>query len=103
MHQSASRLDDIGSEHNGFPPTTISSGSADTFVNGKPAARQGDTLLAHKKPKHPTHPRHIAMGSPTVFINGRAAARTGDAISCGGNIATGSSNVFIGNKPRLGS
>nr|DAL91830.1 MAG TPA: Baseplate wedge protein [Caudoviricetes sp.] len=38
----------------------------------------------------------IASGSVTVFINGRAAGRIGDAVSCGGRVAVGSSNVLIG-------
>nr|DAL27908.1 MAG TPA_asm: Baseplate wedge protein [Caudoviricetes sp.] len=38
----------------------------------------------------------IASGSASVFINGKAAGRVGDPVSCGGTVAEGSSNVFIG-------
>lgn len=99
--QPAARLGDIGSDHNGFPPTPITSGSGDVFINGKPAARKGDTLVSHSKPKHPPHGRTIAEGSSSVFINGRPAARVTDAISCGGKVSIGSGNVFIGDNPQL--
>ncbi|MFY4336349.1 PAAR domain-containing protein [Escherichia coli] len=66
-----------------------------TFIDGLPAARQGDPLTPHAKPKHPPHPRKIARGSSTVFIDGLPAARTGDAIDCGG-VVIGGGTVNIG-------
>jgi len=36
------------------------------------------------------------IGSSSVYINGKAAGRIGDPVSCGGTVAEGSSNVFIG-------
>ncbi|EZJ43287.1 PAAR motif family protein [Escherichia coli 2-005-03_S4_C3] len=65
------------------------------FIDGLPAARQGDPLTPHDKPKHPPHPRKIARGSSTVFIDGLPAARTGDAIDCGG-VVIGGGTVNIG-------
>ena len=41
-------------------------------------------------------PVPLVSGSPDVFINGRAAGRVGDSVSCGGSVAEGSPNVFIG-------
>ena len=38
----------------------------------------------------------LQEGSPTVFINGLAAGRIGDSVSCGGTVAEGSSDVWIG-------
>ena len=32
----------------------------------------------------------------TVFINGKQAGRIGDPVSCGGEVAEGSGDVFIG-------
>ena len=96
MGKAAARLWDIGSGHGGYPPTPVTSGSGDVTTNGRPAARVGDSLLLHAKPKSPPHGRSIAQGSSTVSINGRAAARVGDNISCGGSISTGSGNVTIG-------
>ena len=92
----AGRQGDIGSDHDGFPPTPATAGSGDVAINGKPALRQGDPFAAHAKPKHPPHGRSLAGGSGTVFINGKPAGRVGDGISCGGNVSTGSGDVFIG-------
>ncbi|MEZ9178001.1 type VI secretion system PAAR protein [Vibrio kanaloae] len=86
---------DIGSGHDGFPPTPIIAGSSTVKIDGRAVARQGDPLEPHDKPKHPKHPRAIKDGSKTVMIDGKPAARVGDAISCGGAIIGGSS-VNIG-------
>lgn len=91
MGKPAGRLGDIGSGHRKCGPTPITSGSGDVTVNGKPAARVGDSLAPHCK-----HGRSIAAGSGSVSINGKPAARVGDAISCGGSVSTGSGNVTIG-------
>lgn len=88
-------LGDLGSDHQGFPPTPVIAGSTDVLVDGKPVARVGDPLAVHSKPKHPPHPRTIASGSGTVLINGLPAAVTGGAISCGG-VTLGSGSVTIG-------
>ncbi|MGF1725665.1 type VI secretion system PAAR protein [Photobacterium nomapromontoriensis] len=98
MGKKAARLGDQGSGHDGFPPTIIISGSSNVFIEGKPAARVGDTLIPHAKPKNPPHPRSVAQGSSSVFINGRPAVFDGCDISCGGVIIGGSGTVFIGDK-----
>lgn len=92
----AARLGDIASGHGCFPPSPITSGSGDVFINGIPAARVGDSAAPHGCKDCPPHCRNIAAGSATVFINGRPAARIGDALSCGGFVSTGSGNVHIG-------
>src|SRR5690606_40997910 len=63
-------LGDLGTDHQGFPPTPVIAGSPDVLIDGKPVARVGDPLAPHSKPKHPPHPRAIAAGSATVLING---------------------------------
>ena len=88
-------LGDLGTDHEGFPPTPVINGSPDVFIDGKPVARVGDQLAPHSKPKHSPHPRTIASGSSTVFINGLPVATTGGAISCGG-VTIGSSSVVVG-------
>src|SRR5690554_26475 len=88
-------LGDLGTDHQGFPPTRVIAGSPDVLIDGKPVARVGDPLAPHSKPKHASHPRAIAAGSATVLINGIPAAVTGSAISCGG-VTIGSSSVVIG-------
>nr|VVV03968.1 hypothetical protein AW0309160_01351 [Aliivibrio wodanis] len=89
------KVGDIGTDHDGFPPTPVTVGSPDVKFDGQPAARVGDPLAPHDKPKHPPHGRTIASGSSTVKINGKPAAITGGAISCGG-VTIGSGTVNIG-------
>jgi uncharacterized Zn-binding protein involved in type VI secretion len=88
-------LGDLGTDHSGFPPTPVISGSPNVLIDGKPVARVGDQLAPHSKPKHPPHPRTITYGSSTVFINGLPVATTGGAISCGG-VTIGSSSAVAG-------
>lgn len=100
---SAARLGDSGGGHGCFPATPIIAGSGDVSINGKPAARKGDAVLLHACPcpykPHGVHGRSISAGSSNVSINGKPAARVGDAIDCGGSVASGSGNVFIGDTP----
>ncbi len=98
----AVKVNDIGTEHDGFHPTKVTSGSPDVFIDGLPAGRVGDPLEPHDKPSHPKHGRTIATGSSTVFINGKPAALTGGKISCGG-VTIGSGTVNIGDEPTSGT
>jgi hypothetical protein len=59
------------------------------------AARLGDNASEHGC--FPATP--IIAGSGDVSINGKPSARVGDAIDCGGSVAAGSVNVFIGDTP----
>ncbi|KPF97707.1 hypothetical protein IP86_13020 [Rhodopseudomonas sp. AAP120] len=67
----------------------ITSGSGNVTVNGKPAARAGDT----------TSDGSIVEGSSNVFINGKPAAVMGGKTTCGGAVVGGGPNVFINGKP----
>ncbi|MGF1725258.1 PAAR domain-containing protein [Photobacterium nomapromontoriensis] len=67
-------------------------GSPNVFINGMPAARQGDMMVCIGPPDS------IKGGSASVFINGKPAARMGDTTEHGGIIISGSGNVFIGDK-----
>ena len=95
MSNKAATIGDIGTDHDGFPPTPIITGSQDIIIDYKPAARVGDALAPHAKPKSSPHARTITTGSSTVFLNGKPAALTGSEVSCGGVIIGGSS-VIIG-------
>ncbi|NWN91065.1 type VI secretion system PAAR protein [Marinobacter adhaerens] len=95
MSKAVVLLGDLGSDHEGFPPTPVLAGSPDVLIDGKPVARVGDPLAPHSKPKHPPHPRAVAAGSGTVMINGMPAAVTGGAVTCGG-VTIGSGSVVIG-------
>lgn len=97
----AHRKGDIGSGHDCHcPPSAAIEGSRNVFVNGKPMMRVGDAYSPHGCPTcgAPSHGRKLVSGSSSVYINGKPAARIGDLIDCGGEAATGSRNVNIGNK-----
>lgn len=86
----------IACPHNVSGPVT--QGSPDTIINGKPAARKGDSGI-HGICCGPNR-FVITGGSRTVSINGKPAARKGDmTIHCGGvgKMEQSSSNVIIGN------
>jgi uncharacterized Zn-binding protein involved in type VI secretion len=89
----AARKGDTGSGHGCFPPTPAITASADVFIDGIPALRQGDAIAPHACPNTPPHPRSVSAGSATVYVNGRPLARTGDAIGCGGSVSAGSPTV----------
>jgi uncharacterized Zn-binding protein involved in type VI secretion len=93
----AARQGDAGVPHcSGY---TIASGSPTVLINGRPAARVGDTSAPHLKPAHGTcvtHTASIDNGSATVLINGQPAARVGDSLAGCTSIAQGSADVFIG-------
>ncbi|MGH6826531.1 PAAR domain-containing protein [Methyloceanibacter sp.] len=69
----------------------VTSGGGDVVVEGKQAARAGDTAGCPGST--------IVQGSPDVFINGKPAAVEGDRTGCGGSIVSGASGVFINGKP----
>jgi uncharacterized Zn-binding protein involved in type VI secretion len=70
-------------------PGIITGGSDSVTINGKPAARQGDTTTGGA----------LIEGSPNVFINGKPATVIGDRNGCGGAIVSGGHGVFINGKP----
>jgi uncharacterized Zn-binding protein involved in type VI secretion len=92
----ATRLGDMDTGHDACPPTALVTASPNVFTNGKGQGRVGDSYAPHGCPAHPTHSGVIAAGSGSVFINGIPAGRIGDPVSCGGSVAEGSPNVFIG-------
>ncbi len=101
MSKNAAKVGDIGTDHDGFHPTAIISGSPDVFIDGIPAARVGDPLAPHDKPNNPPHPRSIASGSSTVLINGKPLAITGGSVDCGG-VIIGSGTVIVGDQAPAG-
>lgn len=85
-----------------IPPSiegSIASGSPDVKINSLPAARAAapgmqDVVACGRHASGP--PPMLAQGSDNVFINDHPAARKGDKTTCGGTIAEGSDDVFIG-------
>lgn len=92
----ATRIGDMDTGHDACAPTALVSASPNVFINGRAAGRVGDSYASHGCIVHPGHSGNIASGSGSVFINGCAAGRVGDAVSCGGSVAEGSDDVFIG-------
>ncbi|EJD4920531.1 PAAR domain-containing protein, partial [Escherichia coli] len=43
----AAKLTDKGTRHDGYYETVITAGSSTVFIDGLPAARQGDPLTPH--------------------------------------------------------
>ncbi len=75
------------------PGTIQASGASKVFVNGLPAAVQGDTCLCVAEPGN-----SIKSGSQSVYFGNKQAARQLDQTThfVGGTIQSGSANVFIG-------
>ena len=94
------RLGDICTGHECFPPRKSTSGSPNVFVNGISAHRQSDSWEAHTcthaDTPHGTHGGSLASGSGTVYVNGKQLGRIGDPVDCGSSVATGSGNVYAG-------
>ena len=91
----AAKVGDIATDHDGFAPTAVTSGSPDVFIDHQPAARVGDPVAPHAKPNHPPHGRTIAIGNPNILVNGLPLAETGSSVSCGG-VVVGSGTVSTG-------
>ena len=78
----------------------IAGGSSDVFVNGRPAARVGDSSSVHLRPvgkkKCFPHVATISAGSSSVLVNGRPIARVGSPLAGCTFIISGSSDVIVG-------
>jgi uncharacterized Zn-binding protein involved in type VI secretion len=70
-------------------PGQITSGATGVTVNGKPAARVGDTTTDGK----------IIEGAKGVYINGKPVAVVGGSTECGSKTTSGSHGVFVNGKP----
>ena len=70
-------------------PGTITSGATGVTVDGKPAARVGDT----------TTDGRIIEGAKGVYINGKPVAVMGGSTECGSKTTSGSHGVFVNGKP----
>lgn len=93
----AARQGDAGVPH--CSAYTIAGGSGDVKINGRGAARVGDSSSTHLKPagkKCKPHVAAITSGSGSVMINGRPAAYVGSGLAGCTRVATGSGDVIIG-------
>jgi len=89
------RLGDICTGHDAWPPRANNQASGDVLVNNIGVHREGDSWAIHCK-RLSCHVSVQAGGSGTVFVNNKAISRIGDPIACGSLVAAGSPNVFAG-------
>lgn len=91
----ATRLNDMCTGHDCFPPRPVIQASTNVFINGRGANRLGDMLAVHCC-MISCHEGHSVQGSPTVNVNSKPLVRVQDAIDCGSYMMTGSLDVFSG-------
>lgn len=87
---------DVCTGHDNCPPRKAVEGSPDVFLEGHAVVRIGDKWEAHGCPAHPKHEGHVSQGSDEVTVNGLPVVRIGDPLDCGGNVKTGSDNLYAG-------
>jgi uncharacterized Zn-binding protein involved in type VI secretion len=86
----AARVTDFEACPKGKPGGPLVTGEPTVLIEGRPAARVGDSAACADGPTK------IGSGSPTVIIAGSRAARVGDTTCHGGKIVTGAATVWIG-------
>lgn len=91
----ASRLGDLCTGHDCYPPRPSTGASGDVYINGIGAHRQGDGWASHCCGPA-CHASALSGGSGSVFVNGQPLGRIGDAVGCGSVVAQGSPSVFAG-------
>jgi uncharacterized Zn-binding protein involved in type VI secretion len=90
--------DALNTGHSCTATTTLDiPGQSKVRINGKLAARKGDSTVPHTVtlPFCPIHTAVVNVGSSTVRIHGKKAARVGDSTDDGA-MTSGSGNVNIG-------
>ena len=91
------RIGDICSGHSCFPPRPSTEGSSDVFANNIGVHREGDGWAVHTCDDN-SHAGTLTTGSSTVFVNNKPIARIADPINgvCNSVAAQGSPDVFAG-------
>ena len=87
------RLGDMCTGHDASPPRGNVEGSPNVFVNSLPVHREGDAWDVHGVPPHGSV---LADGWHSVYVNGHRMGYIGAPVACGGSVAEGSENVFVG-------
>lgn len=86
----ATRIGDLCTGHESFPPRPSISGSSDVFVNDIGSHRVGDLWAPHP------HDGILISGSASVFVNDAPKGRVGDMVDCGSMVLNGSDDVEVG-------
>ena len=91
-----SRLKDLESGHQCWPPVPVITGSLNVFVNSIAAVRVGDVTAVHVCGDKPPHIDTCVKGSKRVRINMLDTIRIGDLLSFGVVMTEGSHSVLAG-------
>lgn len=91
-----SRMKDLESGHQCWPPVPVITGSLNVYVNKIQAVRVGDVTSVHVCGNNPPHTDKCVKGSKTVRINKMDAMRIGDVLSFGAVMTEGSHTVLAG-------
>lgn len=89
----ATRLGDLCTGHDCWPPRPSCTASPNVYVNSIPWHRQTDGWSVHCWPP-PCHAGVLVSGSPNVYVNNLQGGRIGDPVNCGSFVAQGSPDVF---------
>jgi uncharacterized Zn-binding protein involved in type VI secretion len=87
---------DVCTGHDACPSRKAVEGSPDVFLEGHAVVRLGDKWEAHGCPAHPKHEGRVVQASSEVTVNGLPVVRIGDPLDCGGEVKTGSSDLYAG-------
>ena len=91
-----SRLKDLESGHQCWPPVPVVTGSPNVYVNKILAIKEGDTTAIHVCGNNPPHADTCVKGSIRVRVNKKGAMRIGDLLSFGAVMTEGSHTVLAG-------
>lgn len=94
MTAPVTRLGDITTGHDSFPPRPSVTASEDVFADGIGIVRLGDTYAVHCNPTPTCHDGVSTTTAQTVFVNGQPITTVGSSVSCGDFVAVGSQSVF---------
>ncbi len=89
------RLGDLCTGHDGYPPRPSITASSKVFASGKGVVCVSDAYAVHCRGSS-CHPGTAQQGSLKVFASGKQKMRVGDPINCGSFVAQGTPKVLIG-------
>lgn len=90
------RLLDVCSGHPDWPSRPNNQGCSTVYVNNRPMHCNSHSYQSHCCicGEHGCHSAVLSGGASRSYAENLKIGRIGDAVSCGGNAASGSPNVF---------